>query len=93
MEFRITATSPDGTRSEVAFTISAPEPADQADDYICRYRVDPLGLEGSVVAGDPFQAMRWALHQIRIKLVHRFAGWTFLYPDGRSIQLDYEEPV
>ncbi len=93
MEFHVTATSPDGIRSDVLITIFAPEPAGQAHDYICRYRVDPLGLGGSVVAGNPFQAVRWALFEMRIKLVHRFAGWTFLHPDGRSSLLDYDEPA
>lgn len=92
MEFHITATGPDGTRSDVTFRISAPERAGR-DDYICSYRVDPLGLNGTVLAGDPFKAVRWALLEMRVKLVHRFAGWTFLYPDGRPILLDYDEPA
>lgn len=93
MEFAITATSPDGTRSEAMITISAPEPAHQAGDYICSYRVDPIGLQGTVIAGNPFQALRWTLFEMRIKLVHRFADWTFHYPDGRLLSLDYEEPA
>lgn len=93
MEFLVAAMSPDGVRSDVRITLSAPEPADHADDYICHYRVDPLGLNGSAIAGDPFKAVRWALFEMRVKLVHRFAGWTFFHRGGRPISLDYDEPA
>jgi hypothetical protein len=81
-----------GERMAITVTIDRPEETEHASHgYLCKYRIDPVGLSGGALASNPFQALRLALFQIRVKLVHRLPSWRLIYADGTPMELDYEE--
>jgi hypothetical protein len=92
MRFAVSATSPSGDLTALDFWIDAPvEVAGRSGDFRCAYEVQPVGLRGAVVGHDPLRTIRWAILEMRVKLIHRFPGWTLRYRDGQPIDLDYEE--
>jgi hypothetical protein len=83
-----------GEYFEVMASFSAPsEIAGPHGGYVCRYEVKPLGLIGSALGTNPFQAIRFAALQVRVKLVHRYPDLRLVQDDGEIVPIDYEEPA
>ena len=87
MVFSLRAMGPSGSLTDVDVRIFSPVEVPASGDFICTYEISTLGLSGSVNAGDPFMALRFALFHMKTKLIHRHEGWRFFYGDGEEILL------
>lgn len=61
--------------------------------YVCKYEIGQIGLVGSALGADPLAAVRFAIFQVRIKLVHRYPDLRLVQANGDIVPLDYEEPA
>lgn len=91
MMFSLPALSPSGQRVDLEFILEPPMATADLGGFRCAYEVHPLGLTGDVLAANPFLAIRLALFQIRVKLIHRFPEWRVMSANGELLALDYEE--
>lgn len=90
MTFSVPAVNPVGQHVDLEF-ILAPPTAGKGGGFRCAYEVRPIGLSGDVLAANPLLAIRLAVFQIRVKLVHRFPEWQLRSANGEPLVLDYEE--
>jgi hypothetical protein len=92
IHFYIRSLSPSSEEKLLHVSISDPIPSSSwIGSYECSYKIEETSISGTVTAGDPFIAIRYACHAVRVSIAYRFNRPKFLNSKNEEIDISYDE--